>query len=257
MFESEQKETQPNDPATDQGQPNDNDGNAGASDASERPSFELPDDFGFKTDDGRIDFDAIQSLATEHASLKEAADARTQGRPEDADGYEITAPEEPVTLADGSQLKFVQDDPLWGEFKAFAHEHALSQDAVNALVGLYARGVGSFDKAYAEQVGAARETAETAELAKLADPKEQDVGKAAEAGVQRWEAVESRLEDAFGDEGKAVAGQLRTAAAVKVFEALLDAAGDGPMGDSKSGGTGRENLPPQATMYPDDYRGAQ
>ena len=139
-------------------------------------------------------------------TFKAAEDVRKGSLPQKADDYKVELPPD-FKLPAGVEFKLDATDPAFGQLKAVAHKHGLTQSAVNELIGVYA------GKTVGDEAAIA--TARSAEIAKL--------GPTAPARV---DAVTNWLAgmDASADKGdaKALAGMLVTARHIEAFERIIN-----------------------------------
>ena len=166
--------------------------------------------------------------------------------PESADQYDLTIPEDiGLKDANGDPIQFADDDPLAKEFRDFAFEKKLDQDAVKGFVKLYAKAI----KDSAEQTSAAQaekiNEIRNAEMEKLkttgADGKEISPGT-------RIENLKNSVNTVLGDGAfkKLFAPDLISARLVVGIEQLVakaqETAGKGQENDSLDGLRGEARL---------------
>jgi hypothetical protein len=176
-------------------------------------------------------------------TFKAAEDVRKGSLPQKADDYKVELPSDFKPPA-GVEFKLDATDPAFGQLKAVAHKHGLTQAAVNELIGVYAgKEVGS-ESAIA--------TARAAEVAKLGT-----------TGPSRVDAV-TRWMDASGL--GVLKSTLVTAAQVEAFEKHINALGtQGAAGFSQSHRVapdtkeipGYENMSFEQRRFAQDQRAAQ
>ena len=139
-------------------------------------------------------------------TFKAAEDVRRGSLPQKADDYKVELPPDFKPPA-GVEFKLDATDPAFGQLRAVAHKHGLTQSAVNELIGVYA----------GKEVGIQAEidAARSDEIARL--------GSSAPARV---DAVTNWLSgmDSSADKGdaKALAGMLVTARHVEAFERIIN-----------------------------------
>jgi hypothetical protein len=92
------------------------------------------------------------------ATWKAADDVRRGALPQTPDAYKVELPTDFKPPA-GVDFKLDTANPAFGQLKAVAHKHGLTQDAVNELIGVYAG-----DAVGGEARIAAARTAEVAKL---------------------------------------------------------------------------------------------
>lgn len=195
------------------------------------PAVEIPEGFAYAKD-GKLDFETWTKDVEELQGYRKVR----EGVPEKPDAYALNVSQD-WKYKDGRPQELKADDPLWGQFREWAHKHAVPQAGIDELLGLYAganRALidGQFDEAQAAEQEA--ETAYLRELASLADPKAGDAGAAIAAVEKRLETLGSWLTRTFKTDGEALAKNVRTAHAIRILEALMEATKDVEIGGAKS-----------------------
>jgi hypothetical protein len=140
----------------------------------------------------------INQLATRAA----AEDSRKLSLPQVPDAYKVALPADFVP-PQGVEAKIDEANPLWGQAKAWAHKHGLSQDAFNEAVGLV----------MGERIGSE---------AQIRSARDAEVAKLGPAGPARIDALSRFFGSYLGaQEGQAVMARVFTANDVSVMEKLV------------------------------------
>lgn len=200
---------------------------AGGNQPPTRPEG-LPDRFW--DDKAGVKLPDLVQTAAEFEKVRAADEARKATLPKDSAGYKVEVPSA-ADLAkkygmEPAAIKIDEADPLIGEFKDFALQNGMSQEAFGKALGMFA------DAQLGSQIGATKKIQEAiaAEDKSLGD------------GPGRKAAVGTFLTAHIGEAGaKALTSNLFSAAQVQAFEALqkamssqgvkpAPAGGDAPLG---------------------------
>ncbi|MBI1359867.1 MAG: hypothetical protein GC155_06225 [Alphaproteobacteria bacterium] len=135
--------------------------------------------------------------------------------PETADGYKVELPDIGIKGADGEPLKLDPEDPAVGQLRDWAHKHQLPQAAVDGALEMY----GGIIKQSIELQKKAGDDRHEAQLKELGSG---DSKKGSEYAVRVLKAALGAFPENDRTHEQGLLDALRTPAAVKAIEALLN-----------------------------------
>lgn len=209
-------------------------------------AFTLPDGFPEALlADEKPDFGKIMDLHGQAEKLSEAAAKAREGVPDTAAAYEAAFSED---LKIGDEAFTIADNDLLGEVRAFAHELGLPQEKFSQALTL----MGKASIGLLEQMSAEVAAADRKEIAALA-PKGTPEADQVKAGEAVAKSAEEFLAARFGDEGKALASQIGSAAAYHgLAKIIAELNGPDILRAAVPASGGKGDLPRWAQNYPDD-----